>query len=122
MSLALHEPQNELAPDRASLRFAALEYVDPDDNAGCGRTQRARAGRFPSAIRLRRAGPQRHRQGKLLESDKRRDHKGCKRKKLLRAEKLEAGTDAAKNCLDRIRKAERYPLSREIVEKRSNAN
>jgi hypothetical protein len=42
-------------------------------------------------------------------------------KKLLRAERLDAGSDATKNCLDRIRRAEGYPLSREITEKRSNA-
>src|SRR5262249_22929989 len=42
-------------------------------------------------------------------------------KKRLRSElQLKPGEDATKCCLDRIRKAMRYPLSREITKKRSN--
>ena len=40
-------------------------------------------------------------------------------KQLRKDHKLEAGTDATKSCLDRIRRAKDYPLSREIAKKRS---
>lgn len=43
-------------------------------------------------------------------------------KKQLRQEcNLRPGTDASKSCLDRIRKAKGYPLSKQISKKRSNS-
>jgi hypothetical protein len=43
-------------------------------------------------------------------------------KKPLRAEGLEPGGEAAKCCLDRIRKANGYPLSRQVSKKRASRN
>jgi hypothetical protein len=40
-------------------------------------------------------------------------------KEPLRREGLMQGADAARRCLDRIREAERYPLSSEITKKRA---
>jgi hypothetical protein len=40
-------------------------------------------------------------------------------KQLKEGHKLKAGTDATKACLDRIRRAKGYPLSRDIINKRS---
>ena len=45
--------------------------------------------------------------------------KEAKVKTLFRTEKLKVGSDAAKLCLDRIRRAKGYPLSREIAKQRS---
>jgi hypothetical protein len=44
------------------------------------------------------------------------------RKRLRTDCKLEAGSEAAKACLDRIRRGKGYPLSREITKKRSTRN
>jgi hypothetical protein len=43
-------------------------------------------------------------------------------KKPLRAEGLDPGSEAAKRCLDRIRNAKGYPLSREVSKKRASRN
>ncbi len=122
VSLALHEPQNELASDRASLRFAALEHVILTTTPAVGENSAAvREGSRRLSDRDTRVRNAIGRES-FLNRTNAEITRDANVKKLLRAEKLEAGTDAAKNCLDRIRKAERYPLSREIVEKRSNAN
>jgi hypothetical protein len=121
VNLAMHEPQNDLPHDRASLRLAALEHVilTATPAVGVGTTVLRQA--------RRRLSERDARVHAAIGKDSFRSRtnadimKESSVKKLLRAERLEAGSDAAKNCLDRIRRAEGYPLSREIAEKRSNA-
>jgi hypothetical protein len=119
LRLAIREPQYELNADRAALRLAAVEYV----------IQVA----TPSLDE--RPAPSSKQGGRLSERDKRaHDIVGSERfgtltnsqimkdagvKKRLSVDcSLEAG-DAAKRCLDRIRQAKGYLLSRAIAKKRS---
>jgi hypothetical protein len=121
LRLAMRELGNELPCDRAALRLAAVEAV----------IQAA----VPMAGGKHALGSPK-RGGSLSDRDVRvHDSIGRERfctltnaeimkeptvKKFLRVDfQLEPGGDAAKRCLDRIRHAKGYPLSREIAEKRS---
>jgi len=120
LRLAMRELQNELPCDRAALRLAAVESV----------VQAA----VPT-LGERNGAPTRRRGHPLSERDVRvHDVIGRERfctltnaqimkeagvKKRLRVDFQLESADAAKLCLDRIRRAKGYSLSREIVKKRS---
>jgi hypothetical protein len=123
LSLAVRELPDELPSDRAALRLAAIESViqtaapivsvsTSPRSTNQGRSLSDRDARIHSLI-----GTETFRT--CTNADIQR---GAKVRQLLHAEKLEPGSDAAKNCLDRIRAANGYPLSRQIREKRSSRN
>jgi hypothetical protein len=121
LTLAMRELANDLPSDRAALRLAAIqsviETIIPVVNGN--NTPRAtksgslsdRDARVHEVI-----GQERFRT--LRNAEIMRDPTVKKR---LRVDfELEAGRDDTKSCLDRIRAAKEYPLSRQIVKKRSH--
>ncbi|MBL8227242.1 MAG: hypothetical protein JNL98_02140 [Bryobacterales bacterium] len=120
LALTVRELPHELSCDQAALRLAAVEAIVQTVVPAVGRNviHHAPEGRHALSDRdkrLRNAiGAERFRTLTNAEI-----MKEASPKKVLHAEGLDAGTDAAKSCLDRIRKAEGYPLSRDVVKKRS---
>ncbi len=120
LRLAIREPQNELNCDRAALRLAAVESVIRAATPSSGGEKAARAAKRSNPLSDRDlqihnvVGGERFRTLTNAEI-----MKEASVKKRLRLDfGLEPG-DAAKRCLDRIRHAKAYPLSREIAKKRS---
>lgn len=120
LNLAMRELPDELPHDRAALRLAALESVI---DAALPTMGGDIAGRPPKRQRLLSDRDQRVRNAVGAERFRTLTNaeimKDASAKKVLRAEGLDAGSDAGKSCLDRIRKADGHPLSRDIVKKRS---
>jgi hypothetical protein len=121
LKLAVREPQDELNSDRAALRLAAIEWV-------LGTAEPTVKGK--NGVRsAKQTGPLSERDIRVHDTVSKERFctltnaeimKEASVKKRLWADfRLKAGSDAAKRCLDRIRQAKRYPLSREIVKKRS---
>lgn len=120
LRLAIREPQNELNCERAVLRLAAVESVIGAATPSSGGTKPARAPKLSNPLSGRDlqihdlVGGERFRTLTNAEI-----MKEASVKKRLRLDfRLERG-DAAKRCLDRIRHAKGYPLSRQIAKKRS---
>jgi hypothetical protein len=120
LRLAIRELQNELTYDRAALRLAAVESVISAAKPPSGGTTAERAAKRGSPLSPRDlqihevVGGERFRTLTNAEI-----MKEVSVKKRLRLDfGLEPG-DAAKRCLDRIRDAKGYPLSREIAKKRA---
>jgi hypothetical protein len=122
LKLAMRDVPDESCYDGAALRLLGMESVIgaavpalgthsclPTENRGPSLSERDR--RVHNEI-----GPERFR---TLTNAELRRQKDLKR--MLDIEKLRGteATDAAKSCFDRIRKAQGYPLSRQIAEKRS---
>ena len=123
LNLAMQELADELSHDRAALRLAAVESVvraavpvvggkSPIAAQKGGQPLSDRDARVHDAIG-------RERFNSLTNAEIMRD---TTVKKPLRAEGLEPGGEAAKRCLDRIRNAKGYPLSREVSKKRASQN
>ena len=122
INAAMQQLPDELCHDRAALRFAAVEYVVKTAVPVVG-------GSMPRSTK--RTNPLSERDQRVHDAIGRDNFctltnaeimKDSKLKKLLRAESLEVGSDAAKRCLDRIREAKGYQFSRQIAEKRSSRN
>ena len=121
LKLAMREPQDELNSDRAALRLAAVEWV-------LGTAEPTVKGKN-SVRSAKQSGPLSDRDMRVHDTVSKERFctlanaeimKEASVKKRLWADfRLKAGSDAAKRCLDRIRQAKHYPLSREIVKKRS---
>ncbi|MDX2151417.1 MAG: hypothetical protein SFV54_11840 [Bryobacteraceae bacterium] len=122
LNMAMRELPEELPHDRAALRLAALESVIDAAVPNVGGDVASRPPKRQRSLsdrdqRVRKAiGAERFRS--LTNAEIMRD---ANAKKVLRAEGLEAGSDAVKSCLDRIRKADGHLLSRDIVKKRSQS-
>ena len=123
LNLAMRELPDELPHDRAALRLAAVESViqatvpvvggkGPASAPKGGQPLSERDVRVYDAIG-------RERFCSLTNAEIMRD---TTVKKPLRAEGLDPGSEAAKRCLDRIRNAKGYPLSREVSKKRASRN
>jgi hypothetical protein len=124
LRLAIRELPGELSCDRAALRLAAVEAIIQAEMPSAGGKNAAQS--------AKRGGTLSERDGQI------HDVVGGERfrtlpnaeimkdptvKKRLRADfDLEPGGDAAKRCLDRIREAKGYPLSREVTKKRATRN
>ncbi|MGI8960606.1 MAG: hypothetical protein ACR2IV_12735 [Bryobacteraceae bacterium] len=123
LALAMRDLPDELACDRAAVRLAAVESVI----------------RGAEPLQPGTLAPKGGKRGHSLSERDSRVHKAVGRerfytltnaeimrakglKETLRAEGLIQGADAARRCLDRIREAERYPLSSEITKKRATQN
>jgi hypothetical protein len=123
IALALRELPHELSCDQAALRLAAVEAVVETAVPMISGQTTARQPKPDRSLsdrdtRLHDAiGSQRF--STMTNAEIMKDSKV---KKLLHSEKLEPGGDAAKRCLDRIRHAKGYLLSRQIAEKRSSVN
>lgn len=122
LTLTIRELPNDLSYERAALRLAAIESVVqatmPVVGANAARSTKRGHSLSDRDQRLHEAI------GKenfctLTNAEIMRD---AKVKKLLRAEKLEPSSDAAKSCLNRIREANAYPMSREVSQKRLSRN
>jgi len=120
LRLAMREPQNELNSDRAALRLAAVESVI--------RTAVPSAKGKNVARSTKQSGPLSNRDLQVHEIVGRERFctltnaeimKEASLKKRLRVDCGLTQGDAAKRCLDRIRQAKGYQLSREIAKKRS---
>ena len=123
LNLAMRELPDELPHDRAALRLAAVESVIQATVpvvGGKGPTS-APKGSQPLSERDVRVHDAigRERFCSLTNAEIMRD---TNVKKPLRAEGLDPGSEAAKRCLDRIRNAKGYPLSREVSKKRASRN
>ena len=120
LTLAIREPQNELNCDRAALRLAAVEAVIGAATPSSGGKKAAHAAKRSSQLSDRDlqihdiVGGERFRTVTNAEI-----MKEASVKKRLRFDFGLGPGDAAKRCLDRIRHAKGYPLSREIAKKRS---
>jgi hypothetical protein len=123
LNSAMSELADELPHDRAALRLAAVESVvraavpvvggkGPASSPKGSQPLSERDVRVHDAIG-------RERFCSLTNAEIMRD---TNVKKPLRAEGLEPGGEAAKRCLDRIRNAKSYPLSREVSKKRASRN
>ncbi len=117
----MHELQKELPCDRAALRLTAvqsvIETVIPVVNGNNMPRAPKASGLSDRDARVHDViGRERFRT--LTNAEIMRE---ATVKKRLRVDfELEAGGDDTKRCLDRIRTAKKYPLSREVVKKRSN--
>jgi len=121
LSLAMRELPDELPHDRAALRLAAVESVIQATVVVGGKgPASAPKGSQPLSERDVRVHDAigRERFCSLTNAEIMRD---TTVKKPLRAEGLDPG-EAAKRCLDRIRNAKGYPLSREVSKKRASRN
>ena len=123
LCLAMREMPGELPCDKAALRLAAVEWVIQG-------VVPVVAGK-PSTFAPKPVPPLSHRDTRVHDAITK--ERFCTLttaeimrepnvKKLLKAEALEPGGEAAKRCLDRIRTRKGYPLSREITEKRATRN
>jgi hypothetical protein len=122
ISAAMRELPDELSHDRVALRLAAVEFVvEAAMPVVGGNTPRPAKRTHSLSERDQRVHEAIGRENfcTLTNAEIMRD---AKVKKLLRAEKLEPSSDAAKSCLNRIREANTYPMSREISQKRSSRN
>ena len=115
LRLAIREPQNELNCDQAALRLAAVESVI--------RAATPEAGGKNVARSAKRSGPLSDRDISVHDTIGKERFttltnaqimKEPSVKKRLRVDCSLAPGDAAKRCLDRIRQAKGYPLSREV--------
>jgi len=123
LNLAMRELPDELPHDRAALRLAAVESVIQATVpvvGGKGPASAPKGGQPLSErdVRVHEAIG-RERFCSLTNAEIMRD---TNVKKPLRAEGLDPGSEAAKRCLDRIRNAKGYPLSREVSKKRASRN
>ena len=123
LRLAMRELQNELPCDRAALRLAAVESVIRAAIPAAGGTNVARSAKHSGPLSGRdlqihdAVGGERFRT--LTNAEIMKD---ASVKKRLRVDfQLEPG-DAAKRCLDRVRHAKGYPLSRAVTKKRATQN
>jgi hypothetical protein len=123
VKLAIREPQNELNCERAALRLAALESVIRAAEPMLGKRNAA-----PSHKPCRSLSDRDARVHDVIGSElfstltNAEIMRQASLKKPLRAEGLELGGEAAKRCLDRIRNAKGYVLSREIAKRRAIRN
>jgi hypothetical protein len=121
LNLAMRELPDELPHDRAALRLASVESVIQATVVVGGKgPASAPKGSQPLSDRDVRVHDAigRERFCSLTNAEIMRD---TTVKKPLRAEGLDPG-EAAKRCLDRIRNAKGYPLSREVSKKRASRN
>jgi hypothetical protein len=123
LNLAMRELADGLSHDRAALRLAAVESVIQAAVPMVGGINAAPSPRqgHPLSDRDVRVHDAigRERFYTLTNAEIMRE---ASVKKSLRADGLEPGGEAAKRCLDRIRNAKGYPLSREITKKRATRN
>jgi hypothetical protein len=121
LALTLRELPHDLSYDQAALRLAALKAVVETVVPVVGRNV---ISRLPKGRRSLSSRDQRLHKGIGAERFRTLTNaeimKEASPKKLLRVEGLDRRSDAAKRCLDRIRKAEGYPLSRDITKKRTH--
>lgn len=122
LTLAMRELADELPSDRAALRLAAVQSVIETAVPVAGGNNTLRPSKRGGSLSDRDTrvhnviGSERFRT--LTNAEIMRE---ATMKKRLRVDfELEAGGDDTKRCLDRIRTAKGYSLSREIVKKRSN--
>ena len=122
LTLAIRELPNDLSYEQAALRLAAIESVVHATMPVVGGN---------AARSTKRGHSLSDRDQRVHEAIGKENFctltnaeimKDAKVKKLLRAEKLEPSSDAAKSCLNRIREANTYPMSREVSQKRSSRN
>ena len=119
LTLAVRELPGNLGCERAALRLAAIQSVIETTSPVLAPKSNARplkqASLSPRDARVHNAvGEERFRTIRNAEILKESDVK-----KVLQAEHLRPGSDAAKCCLDRIRQTKGYLLSSEIRKKRS---
>jgi hypothetical protein len=123
LNLAMRELPDELPHDRAALRLAAVESVIQATVPVVGGKGPASASKGSQPLSERDVRVYdaigRERFCSLTNAEIMRD---TTVKKPLRAEGLDPGSEAAKRCLDRIRNAKGYPLSREVSKKRASRN
>ena len=124
LRLAMRELPDELPCDRAALRLAAVESVIQAAIPSVGGKNAAEPAKRSGTLSDRDmqihdvVGGERFRT--LTNAEIMKD---ATVKKRLRADfDLEPGGDAAKRCLDRIREAKGYSLSREVTKKRAAQN
>jgi hypothetical protein len=123
LRLALTESQADLPIDRAMLRLAAMEFVIRNAVPIAGSKASARSPGIGGSLSSRDASVH-----EVVGKDLFNSHtnaeimKDPNVKKRLRAECQLTSNDAIKRCLDRIREAKRYPLSREVTKKRATQN
>ncbi len=124
LRLAMRELPDELPCDRAALRLAAVESVIQAAIPLTGGKNAAEAARRSGTLSERDiqihdlVGAERFRT--LTNAEIMKD---TTVKQRLRVDfDLEPGSDATKRCLDRIREAKVYPLSREVTKKRAAQN
>jgi hypothetical protein len=121
--LAMRSLPDDLACDRAALLFTAVEGVIQAAGPVSTGTLRAMAPKAWRALSTRdervhaAIGPERFKT--LTNAEIMRE---AAAKKCLRDEEIKPGSDAARRCLDRIRSANGYRLSREIAQKRATPN
>jgi hypothetical protein len=123
LSLAICELPDELSHDRVALRLAAVEWIIRSAGPLVGGKHAAAASKHghplsPRDVRVHDAVG-RERFCTLTNAEIMRE---VRVKKPLRAEGLKPSGEAAKRCLDRIRSAKGYPLSREVTKKRATRN
>jgi hypothetical protein len=123
LRLALTESQADLPIDRAVLRLAAMEFVIRNAAPTLGGKSGARSAGIGGLLSKRDASVH-----EIVGEDLFNSHtnaeimKDVNVKKRLRAECQLTSSDAIKRCLDRIREAKGYPLSREVTKKRATRN
>ncbi len=123
LQLALTESQADLPIDRAVLLLAAMEFVIRNAAPTAGGKSSARSAGIGGALSKRDASVH-----EVVGKDLFNSHtnaeimKDVTVKKRLRAECQLTSSDAIKRCLDRIREAKGYPLSREVTKKRATQN
>jgi hypothetical protein len=124
LRLAMRELPDELPCDRAALRLAAIESVIQAAIPSVGGKNAAESAKRSGALSDRDIqvhdviGGERFRTLTNAEIMK----EATVKKRLRTDFDLEPGGDAAKRCLDRIREAKGYPLSREVTKKRAAQN
>lgn len=123
LRLVLTESQSDLPTDRAALRLAAMEFVIRNAVPPTGVKSSTRVAPIGGALSKRDASVH-----EIVGKDLFHTHtnaeimKDVNVKKRLRAECQFSSNDATKRCLDRIREAKGYPLSREVTKKRAVRN
>jgi len=123
LRLALTESQADLPIDRAMLRLAAMEFVIHNAAPTAGGKSSTRSAGIGGSLSKRDASIH-----EVVGKDLFNSHtnaeimKDVTVKKRLRTECQLTSNDAIKRCLDRIREAKRYPLSREVTKKRATQN
>jgi hypothetical protein len=123
LGLAMRGLPDELPYDKAALRLAAVESVIRATAPISTSNNAARAVGHSSSLSMRDAGVH-DVIGKELFSTYTNAEilKDVSLKKRLRTEHKLTSGDAIKRCLDRIRDAKEYPLSREVTNKRATRN
>lgn len=123
LQLALTESQADLPIDRAVLLLAAMEFVIRNAAPTAGGKSSTRSAGIGGALSKRDASVHGVVGKDLFNSHTNAEiMKDVTVKKRLRAECQLTSSDAIKRCLDRIREAKGYPLSRAVTKKRATQN